>query len=63
MKIHFFICNRGKCWEATRMERKKTMDRVLQRVPVMAVEDAQLCWSEYLMMKMFPVGWVTFNPW
>lgn len=45
------------------MERKKAMDRVLQRVPVMAVEDTQLCWSEYLMMKMFPVGWVTFNPW
>lgn len=63
MKMQFFICNRGKCWEARCKQRKKTMDRVLQTVHVMAVEEKQLCWSEYLMMKTFLIGWMIFNSW
>lgn len=63
----FFTCNRGRCWEAKRKQRMKTTDRVLQPVHV---EEKQLCWSEYLIMKMFLIdmsmtssGWIIFHSW
>lgn len=58
----FFICNRGKCWEARCKQRKKTMGRVLQTGHVMAVmEEKQLWRSEYL-MKMFLIGCTILTP-